>query len=137
MVELFNNACLPAINLGGTEVLSVEFNINIFIIVCCYLWYCTTKSFRASKITTIHIALHCVIVLVPRSLLVAISALVAATSMCPEIFIKIYSKWVKGLSLASSGERSRRPVGVLHDNLTIVSGNELHQFSAEFLQCPL
>ena len=49
-------------------------------------------------------------------------------SMCPAIFISIFSHWVMRLSLESSVGRSRGSFGVLPANFPIVSGKKSHQF---------
>ena len=84
-------------------------------------------SFRASIITPAHIDIHCGIVIVLRSLGVEIYSLVADTSMCPEIFFKIFRHWVTRLSLEISGESIRGPVVVIIATLPTVRRKKLHQ----------
>ena len=58
----------------------------------------------------------------------AIATLVAATPMCPEIFIEIFRHCMMRLSLTRSGGSSRRPVGVLPANFSIFGRKKSHQF---------
>ena len=59
---------------------------------------------------------------------VEIATLVDASPMCSEIFIEICRHWMMRFSLARSGGRSRRHVGVIPATFTIFGGNKSHQF---------
>ena len=63
-----------------------------------------------------------------RILGVAISTLMDAMPMCPEIFIKICVHWITMMSLTRSDGRSMGYVGVLPDAFSLVGGNKAHQF---------
>ena len=107
--------------------MSIDFN-NFIIIICFYLWYCPTISFRASIVSPAHTAIHCGLFLVPGYLEAAITTLLDAFPMRPEIFIEICGHWMMRLSLTRSGGMSRRPAGVLPATFTIFVGNKSHQF---------
>ena len=129
LVEFLSNSCLYELNLGGTEVISVEINkISLLLFVAALgTVYCPTPPLCAYIIAPIHLVFHCGLVLVPRWLGVAISSLVATMSVCPVIFVKTCRHWVTRLSLARSGGRSRGSVDIISAAFPTVKLKESHQ----------
>ena len=63
----------------------------------------------------------------PRFLVVSISSLVSATSICTEVFVKIYWHWVTKLHFVGSGGKIQGYIGILSVFFSTISGKDLHQ----------